>query len=96
MKKWKQLAEKSREDVENELRIDRSERRHSLIQYGEHTDEDTDSSDRQDDTRVEGDSVAEDGDTETRSYSGSPSKTDSDEDSVELENRDEENVTAAD
>jgi len=32
MKKWKQLAEKCREEVEAELRIDSSERRHSLIQ----------------------------------------------------------------
>lgn len=102
MKKWKQLAEKSREEVEKELRIDISERRHSLIQYGEHTDEDlSDSSEKQDDT-LEGESLATDGDTENRSVaSNSPSRNDADDErdsSVETvhEKYDEENVTPAD
>lgn len=66
MKKWKQLAEKSREDVERELRIDSSERRHSLIQFGEHSEEDetSDESGKNDDTPDEPESTAEDRDTD--------------------------------
>lgn len=64
MKKWKELAEKPREEVENELSIDTTDRRHSLIQYGEHTDEElSDSSDMHDETQ-ERESMATDGDTE--------------------------------
>ena len=39
MKKWKELAEKSREAVEEELRIDVNKRRDSLIQIGEDPDQ---------------------------------------------------------
>ncbi|XP_052274337.1 probable 3',5'-cyclic phosphodiesterase pde-5 isoform X2 [Dreissena polymorpha] len=60
MKKWKQLAEKSREDVEKELRIDSSQRRHSLIQYGEHLDDETSTdSEKPDDISEEGDLPAD-------------------------------------
>lgn len=100
MKKWKQLAEKPREDVERELRIDVSERRHSLIQYGEHTDDDnSDSSDRQEDIQEEVESMATDGDTEIRSKtSESSSVHDEDDDvgSVTHEKMSSEHVTQAD
>ena len=39
MKKWKELAEQSREAVEEELRIDINKRRDSLIQIGEEDNE---------------------------------------------------------
>lgn len=78
MKKWKQLAEKSREDVEHELRIDSSERRHSLIQFGEHSEDDaSDGADKQDDGHDDLESTTDDPDTDTRSNDGgstSPSR----------------------
>lgn len=79
MKKWKQLAEKSREDVEKELRIDSSERRHSLIQFGEHSEDETsDESGKNDDTHDDRESTADDGDTDVsrsnESGSVSPSR----------------------
>ncbi|XP_045160110.2 probable 3',5'-cyclic phosphodiesterase pde-5 isoform X3 [Mercenaria mercenaria] len=102
MKKWKQLAEKPREEVEKDLRIHSSDRRHSLIQYGEHTDDDSsDSSDKNEETQ-EREGIATDGDTETRSVnSESPSKNDADDERESIadsvhEKYDEENVTMGD
>ena len=101
MKKWKQLAEKPREEVEKDLRIDSSERRHSLIQYGEQSDDSSDSSDKNDEPH-EGDTIATDGDTETRSAnSESPSRNDADDEQESVvdslhEKYDEENVTPGD
>lgn len=45
MKKWKELAEKSREAVEEELRIDINKRRDSLIQIGEDPDQEYEKTD---------------------------------------------------
>ena len=75
MKKWKQLAEKSREDVEHELRVDSSERRHSLIQFGEHSEDETsDESGKhdEDDTNEDPESTG-DGDTDVSRSNGSRS-----------------------
>ena len=45
MKKWKELAEQTREAVEEELRIDVNKRRDSLIQIGEEDSDDNEKSD---------------------------------------------------
>lgn len=45
MKKWKELAEKCREAVEEELRIDINKRRDSLIQIGEDPDQENEKTD---------------------------------------------------
>ncbi|KAL4235697.1 hypothetical protein ACF0H5_004090 [Mactra antiquata] len=92
MKKWKELAEKSREDVEKELRIDSSERRHSLIQYGEHIDDDIDSSVKEEDIHEEEEDSIDGCVDETMPNNDSPSKTVSDDVSDDNE-RHEENIT---
>ena len=92
MKKWKELAEKSREAVEEELRIDVNKRRDSLIQIGEDPDqlEKSDiSKPRESGIQEENESSgsgADDGNTEvnkagaTRHKSGDSSPTHSDRD----------------
>ena len=50
MKKWKELAQKPREEVEEELRIDSSKRRDSLIQFGENPDDEKSDDFKKDDS----------------------------------------------
>ncbi|XP_052776566.1 probable 3',5'-cyclic phosphodiesterase pde-5 isoform X2 [Mya arenaria] len=81
MKKWKQLAEKPRDDVEAELSIDISERRHSLIQYGEHPEDDSSTdSEKPEDIAEETESCGEDRDTDVSG--SSPTASHQGEDSV--------------
>ena len=81
MKKWKELAEKPREDVENELRIDVSKRRASLIQIGENSDDEVEKlddvkhQDRISEETESAESVADDGDTLSRSVDSESSRT---------------------
>ena len=93
MKKWKELAEKSREAVEEELRIDVNKRRDSLIQIGEDPDQDektdiskTRESGIQEENESSGSGADDGGNTEvnkvgaTRQTSGDSSTTQSEKD----------------